>query len=270
MGATRRFRAGRLPRSLRRGADDIRHGRRLETYGIFGLGTTLTALGLFDVVGTRVVQSAVLATVAFLVLHAEPAPARLPVDEVLQDRTSFTQFGVLLRNARDIRVYGPTAVNVVVNTAEIRREVLQRGGTFRIVVQSPEPGQLARTAAQLDTSLDLGETLRSTLGGLRRLAGTPGFDYRLLGFNPGFSLIVVDAHSPDGYLIVETHGFRDESISERMHITIRRRDSPRWFDYWSARFDAIWETAVPEALTAAAPAPSSATGERPAGGPPSS
>ncbi len=265
MGALRRFGAGRLPRGLRRGADDILHGRRLETYGIFGLSTTLTALGLFDVVGTRVVQSMVLATVAFLVLHTEPAPARLPVDEVLQDRTSFTQFGVLLRDARDIRVYGPTAVNVVVNTAEIRREVLQRGGTFRIVVQSPEPGQLARTAAQLDTSLDLGQTLQSTLGGLRRLAGAAGFDYRLLDFNPGFSLIVVDAQSPDGYLIVETHGFRDDSIAERMHITIHRRDSPRWFDYWSGRFDAIWEAAVPEQVRPADPAPAPGAGQDPAG-----
>jgi len=42
-----------------------------------------------------------------------------------------------------------------------------------------------------------------------------------------------------------SHGFKDENIAERMHIVIRRHESPRWFSYWVARFDAMWQTAKP-------------------------
>lgn len=59
------------------------------------------------------------------------------------------------------------------------------------------------------------------------------------------SLIIVNAADLDGYVIFESHGFKDENIADRMHIVIRRRESPRWFSYWVARFDAMWETAKP-------------------------
>jgi hypothetical protein len=42
-----------------------------------------------------------------------------------------------------------------------------------------------------------------------------------------------------------------------MHIVIRRDESPMWFAYWVARFEAIWEAAGP--VLSALPASSADT-----------
>lgn len=243
----------RLPARLRTGLDDIRHRRRLDTYVTFLLGLAVTGLGLSGVVDTRVVGSTVLAGVSFLVLNSVPQRQRPDTEAVLRDRSDYRTVAELLRHARDLRVYGPTAVHVLVNSAEIRREILDRGGRCRVVVQAPDPAQLRMTALQLDSSMDLELTLRQSLSVLRRLGEHPGFAYRLMPFNPGFSLLVVNADAPDGYVIVETHGFQDESIADRMHIRITKAESARWFAYWTARFEALWEAASEDPGTGSEP-----------------
>jgi hypothetical protein len=134
---------------------------------------------------------------------------------------------------------------VLVNSADIRRFVLASGGTVKVIIQDDDSAFLRQTAIQLDDNLDLGHTLRSSVAILNKLAASPGFSYRMLPVNPGFSLVVVNGADPDGYVIFESHGFKDDNIADRMHIVIRRYDSPRWFSYWIARFDAMWETARP-------------------------
>lgn len=229
---------------LHRGIDDLRHGRNLDTYVTFAVGIAVTALGIFDVVHIRFVLGAMLAALAFLVLHAQPIPPAPGLDDVLCDRSSFEPFPALLGKARDVRVYGPTAVHVIIHAAEHRRLLLDRGGRLRIVIQGNDPAQLAWTGEQLDKSLDFGHSHAMSLGELRRLAGVPGFEYRLLGGNPGFSMVVVDADAPHGYLVVEFHGFADVSINDRMHVRIGKTASPHWFAYWLGRFEAIWNAAA--------------------------
>jgi len=136
-------------------------------------------------------------------------------------------------------------VNVLVNSADIKRFVLGTGGIVRVIVQDDDPAALTQTAIQLDDNLDLSRTLYSSLAILDKLAASPGFSYRTLSANPGFSLVIVNATSPDGYVIFESHGFKDDNIADRMHIMIRRHESPHWFAYWVARFEAMWETATP-------------------------
>jgi hypothetical protein len=136
-------------------------------------------------------------------------------------------------------------LHVLVNSADIKRFVLAPGGTVKVLVQDDAPAAIAQSAIQLDDNLDLGHTLRSSLATLRKLAAEPRFSYRKLPVNPGFSLTIVNAVDPEGYVIFESHGFKDENIADRMHIVIRRRESPRWFSYWVARFDAMWEAAIP-------------------------
>jgi hypothetical protein len=137
-------------------------------------------------------------------------------------------------------------VNVLVNSADIKRFVINPGGKVRVIVQDPESTALAQTAAQLDDNLDLVRTLQSSLGILDKLANSPSFSYRKLSANPGFSLVIVNAVESDGYVIFESQGFKDDNIADRMHIVISRHDSPHWFAYWVSRFEAMWETAKEE------------------------
>jgi hypothetical protein len=227
--------------------DDIAQGRHREAYTLFCVGVALSLLGLFGLVAAQIMLSAVLAALTFLVFEtaARPSTGRLPLDQVLQTRDSFGTFSKILPGVRDLRIYGPTAVNAVTNAADIRRYVLRAGGRVRLLTLAEEPQALAAAAFQLDNSLDLGQTLRNSLVTAARLGEQPGFSYRLLPVNPGFSLVIVNADEPDGYLIYESHGFRDDSIADRMHIKIAKADSPRWFAYWATRFEAMWEAAGP-------------------------
>ena len=233
----------------KRTIQDVRQGRHREAYALFIVGVALVVLGLVGVADVPVLLSAILLGLSFLVFHtASEASERAPaLEQVLRSREDFGAFGDLLRDAHDLRIYGPTAVNVLVNSADIRRLVLSSGGTVKVIVQAEEPAALERTAIQLDDNFDLRDTLRSSVAILDRLAVSPGFSYRLLPVNPGFSLVVVNADHAHGYVIFESHGFNDENINDRMHIVISRHDSPRWFTYWVERFDAMWAAASPPA-----------------------
>jgi hypothetical protein len=236
-----------LGRVLRRIADDIGEGRHREAYAVFLLGVVLVVLGLADAASIRVLVSAVLLAVTFLVFQTTRTAGDRPpgLDSVLQSRDDFGAFSQLLPGVRDLRVYGPTAVNVLVNAADIRRFVLDQGGRVQMIVQNGGAEELRRTAEQLDNTLDLASTWRSSLNTLERMSQAAGFEYRVLPFNPGFSLVVVNADSPRGYVIFESHGFQDSNIADRMHLVIRRDESKRWFDYWVGRFEAMWAAARP-------------------------
>jgi hypothetical protein len=229
--------------------EDIRHGRHREAYGLFLIGVVLVVLGLVGVVGDQVMLSAILLALTFLVLHTatEPSDRELPpLDRLLITREGFGAFGRLLPGVRDLRVYGPTAVGLLVHAADIRRFVLHTGGKARFLVLSSDPWALALAAIQLDDNLDLEHALSNSLATLDKLSEEPGFSYRNLPLNPGFSLVIVNADESDGYVIFESHGFKDENIADRMHIVIQRSESPHWFTYWVSRFEAMWETAEPQ------------------------
>jgi hypothetical protein len=231
----------------------VQHGRHREAYALFLVGVTLVVLGLVGVVDVQVLLSAVLLGLSFLVFNtANEASERRPaLDQVLRSRQDFGAFSKLLQEAHDLRIYGPTAVNVLVNSADIKRFVLAAGGIVKVIVQGDDPALLAQSAIQLDDNFDLKPTLSNSLAILDRLAANPGFSFRMLPVNPGFSLVVVNATDSAGYVIFESHGFKDENIADRMHIIIRRVDSPHWFSYWVARFDAMWDTALPPTFPAA-------------------
>ena len=207
----------------------------------------LVVLGFANVVGSQPLLSVILLALSFLVFHTSADQPRMPpaLDQVLCNRQDFGPFSKLLPGVKDLRVYGPTAVNALVAAADIRRFILDVGGTVKFIVQDSESGLIASTAVQLDDNFDFKQTLLSSEAILRRLAVHPAFDYRKLPVNPGFSLVIVNATETDGYVIFESQGFKDDNIADRMHIIIRKQDSPRWFFYWVARFDAMWESSTP-------------------------
>lgn len=232
-------------KASRQAINDIQHGRHREAYALFLVGVILVVLGLADVISDKVLLSAILLALSFLVFHTAAAVSgRAPaLDQVLVGRDTFGPFSQLLPGVRDLRIYGPTAVNVMVNAADIRRYVLDAGGRVRVLVQAPDQHSLHLTSLQLDDNLDLQRTLHNSLAILDRLSSHPGFSYRRLPLNPGFSLVIVNADDSNGYVIFESHGFKDENIADRMHIVISRSDSPRWFTYWVSRFEAMWNAA---------------------------
>jgi len=249
-------------KNLRRVLEDIRDGRHREAYALFLIGVVLVILGLTGVVSGTVMLSAILLALTLQVFHTTQEGNREPaLDQVLAGREKFGAFNQLLPGVRDLRIYGPTAATLLVYAGDIREVVLRAGGQVRVMVLADDQPTRTLAAIQLDDIMDLDHNLRNSLATLRKLASERGFSCRQLPINPGFGLVIVNADDPGGDVIFESHGFKDDNITNRMHIIIRRNDSPRWFSYWVTRFEAMWETGQP--LPDISPGPADGTVARP-------
>lgn len=243
----------------RRIGRDLQSRRNLEAYVVASAALAFAAVSLLgDGVAAELRWTVVLAGIGLLVyeitvpVEHPPGPA-----EALADRTAFdgVPLGPRLRAAREIWLFAPSAAHVLTseNCDTLRRHVLDRsGGCVRVVVLDPGRAEAVRLAAhQLTDSVDFpGQRFeRSLAGSMDRLRAMTGwrcagrFEFRLFGYNPGFSLLALDPNSPEGVLIVEFHGVHNESTSARPHLTLTRSSSQQWFDYWLGQYAHIWQAA---------------------------
>src|SRR5260370_7689945 len=124
--------------------DDVRHGRQREAFALFLVGVALVILGLAGVASDTVLLSAILLALSFLVFDTASAASgdRPALDEVLRGRENFGAFSKLLPGVRDLRIYGPTAVNVLVHSADISPSALSAPATERLLLQHHHPSTL--------------------------------------------------------------------------------------------------------------------------------
>lgn len=192
--------------------------------------------------------AAILAALALLLFKSTaPEDKTVDLDSVLRDRQSFTPFHEFIEGAKVLWIYGPSAVNVLRHADEIKRTVLDRGGSVRVLLQDPEATDgLNILINQLDKIHDLRDDIKTSLRTLEaisqwRTAGT--VEYGVLPYSPGFSLIIVDPDGRDGRLVIEFYGYENDMISQRMHIPIRREQSQYWFEYWDQQYRLMWNSA---------------------------
>lgn len=237
-----------ITRGVRRVRDDILTGKNIELYAVSTLAIILVILGVIDnVITTDIKVTAILAAVALLVFKAtEPEKDAADLDSILLDRQSYGPFRDFIKGGHEVCIYGPSAVNVLANAPDIEREILNKGGKLRVIVQDPnEPASLELLHMQLDKMSHLLETdITRSLSILKSLqAQGDKVDFRLLKFNTGFSMVVVDPNGKEGRVIVEFYGFSNTLITDRMHIEIHRDQSQYWFEYWAKQFENMWQAA---------------------------
>ncbi|MCD2196135.1 hypothetical protein LQ327_22440 [Actinomycetospora endophytica] len=187
------------------------------------------------------------------------SPGRAPTfDQIAEDRSGFDRHPLSERwkSAREVCIFAPSGVNLLsaANADLLRREVLARPrGIVRVVLLDPTCVEAVdQTGHHLDDELDyptqrLGPGIDATMEQLRTMASWPvagSFEYRVLGYNPGFSLLVTNPSQAGGSVIVEFHGFHNEATVGRMHIELTRDVSDRWFAYWVDQFEHMWRRAA--------------------------
>lgn len=242
---------------LRRIGRDLARRRHLDAYVVAAFALVLAVLSLDgDLVSDDVRWSVVLAALGLLVFRVTLPESAGDVETVLRSRVAFDDVSLAsrLRSAHTVCIFGPSAVNVLTpqTVDQLRSSVLaQRDGSVRIAVLDPSAADvLAMAAEQLDDAVDypiqtLPDALDRTVVLLRSMATwkvAGRFEHRFARYNPGFSLVAVDPHEKHGVLIVEFHGFHNESVASRMHIELRRRDSEHWYEYWLDQFESLWTT----------------------------
>ena len=245
----------------RRIAKDVRNREYIDAYSIAFVAFGLAIFSLVpDLVPDTLKWAAVLGGVGLLVLRITiPETCAGSADQLLNDRFAFdkTPFAGRVETASEVWVFAPTGINLlsVHNCELMRNKILGKpDGILRAVILNPSNEQAVQLAVhQLDDSLDypiqdFRDSLTTTERQLRAMRAwkTRGsFDYKLLDYNPGFSLVAVDPTTRNGQIIVEFHGFHNEATSSRMHIELTRQQSERWYGYWTEQFQHIWDASAP-------------------------
>lgn len=238
---------------------DIGARRNVDAYVTSAAALVMAVLSLLGDLVPVNLRWAVLLAAAGLLVYRITVPAVAPgsADTVLADRGSFdtTPLAWRLRGASEVWIAAPSAISLLSpgNCDLIRQEVLAHAtGRLRVMVLDPHGTTAMETAArQLDDAVrysvqHLGPSLDAMVPQLAAMHAwdVPGStEYRLLAFNPGFSIVAVDPDRPDGRIIVEFHGVHNDSAAQRMHLELRRTDSPHWYAYWREQLTHLWTAA---------------------------
>lgn len=230
--------------TLRRIMKDIMAFRNVEAYVIAALAVILAVLGVLDdVVPDNWKMAAILAALALLVFQTTRPEDEAPdLDAVLLNRQAMGSFPDRIRGARTLWIYGPSAVNLLRDMPYIKREILEKNGKVRVIIQDPT-SQVGMDVLhdQMDKTTDLQNSIQMSLDILKNASAWGGIEYRLLPYSPGFSMVVVDPDKRTGQIIVEFIGFRNDLITDRMHLEITRSQSQHWFEHWVHQYEAMWE-----------------------------
>lgn len=236
-------------RLARRISTDILSGKNIETYVVTAIALLVAIVSVVeDVVPLDLQMAAILAALALLVFKTSEPPNRtVDLDSILLDRQSYGPFREFIHGGSVFWVYGPSAVNVLTNSPDLEREILNRGGSIRVLLQDPkEEASIELLHQQLDDmSYLLTDDIRRSISILETLKKRHErqISYRFLPFSPGYSMVVVDPDGREGRLVIEFFGYESQSINDRMHIVIRRNQSNYWFEYWASQYEAMWNAA---------------------------
>lgn len=249
----------------RRIGNDLRNREHYDAYSIAFVAFGLAIFSLVpDLVPDPLKWAAVLGGVGLLVLRITIPDTRAgTADDLLADRFAFDKkpFAERIEGAMEVWVFAPTGINLLSahNCELMRGKVLVKpDGVLRVVTLNPANEQAVQMAVrQLDDSLDypiqdFRDSLATTERQLHAMGGwkvSGNFGYKLLDYNPGFSLVAIDPAARNGQVIVEFHGFHNQATPSRMHIELTRQQSERWYAYWIDQFVRIWDAAVPPAST---------------------
>ncbi len=244
----------KLRRLFREIIDDILNGRHIETYFVTATGLVLIAVEFFGDAPEDLQLTALLMGVTLLVFNlTRRNRSHIDLDSVLKDRQSLPDFREYIKGAQELYIYAPSAVNVLARSPDIEREILERGGKLRVVLQDLNAkNNIAILQDQLDHMAKLLEAdIERSVTILEQLKER-GWDveYRFLQYSPGFSLVLINPDGRDGRAIVEFFGISNDQITDRMHISIEREESTYWLEYWERQFNIIWDKAHSPQLTA--------------------
>jgi hypothetical protein len=244
--------------ALRRMARNIKNREYIDAYSVAFVAFGLAILSLVpDLVPDPLKWAALLGGVGLLVLRITTPETRAgDMDELLEDRFAFDKvsFAERIEGASEVWIFAPSGVNLLSahNCELIRNKVLDKpDGSLRVVILDSSNDQtVALAVRQLDHSLDFPvQDFRDSLAATQRQLGVMSewdvrgnFSFKLLDYNPGFSLVIVNPGSRNGSVIVEFHAFHNTATSSRMHIEISRRQSERWYTYWIEQFQRIWDS----------------------------
>ncbi|NUR60464.1 MAG: hypothetical protein HOV87_17655 [Catenulispora sp.] len=242
---------------------ELSTGENLELYTTVLLALTLAALGMFDVVGDKVLVAATLATLALLAIGSLGSRRRVEdLTELVRahkaGEPSATEFFAKdkpnlreqVRDARDIRILGVTLSRTIRNIVDELQHSARSGGMIKVALIDPTTDAPAQAAARSTISAPPGvfeNRLRPTIDLLIELARTPGaegrVEVRFLPFVPAFGLVLLDAQRSGGRIHVDVYSHK--SAGGDAVFTLAPHRDGEWYPHFEAEFERVWEAGRP-------------------------
>jgi hypothetical protein len=237
---------------------DIKNRHHIEVYALSFASFAVAFVSLFaEQINQDLINSLMLGAIGLLILNISTPQVNNhhTLDHYLDDRTNLGPLAERLKGAKKLYIYAPSAANILNSDRleAIRNEILsKKDGELRVIIQNPNKTEALNILIhQLDHSVDfqlqsLTEEIARTLNQFKLINrwNNPGdSQFKLLDYGPGFSLVLIDPDRNSGQIIVELHGFHNESTRSRMHIVIDKQASERWFTYWYSQFEYMWADA---------------------------
>lgn len=246
-------------RFFRRVLDDIKNRRFWAEYGISLAVIIALGLELFsDLLDTRTVIGLILAVLLVLLLDVtQRNRGEKGLDAYLHTRQQLGPFRERLENKRRLWIFAASAANILSgeNLDAIRAHIMKNSdGELRVVILDPASKAVADAKRQIDEQVtfqvqelreELSQTIKSRFDMIRKWKLPGKFEARVLDFNPGLSMVLVDAYRANGVAIVELYGFGQESTNTRMSVEIKASESAAWFEYWVDQYERMWTMAKP-------------------------
>lgn len=250
-------------RLLRRIRAELSAGENLELYVTVLLAFGLAALGMFDVVGDKVLVAATLATLALLATGTLGSRRRV---EDLSDLVRAQKAGVpsaedfftkdkpglrdQVRDARDVRILGVTLSRTIRNVIDELQQAVRDGAVIKVALIDIQTDAPAQAAARSTISSQPGvfeNRLRPTIDLLVELTRTPGatgrVEVRFLPFVPAFGLVLLDAQRAEGRIYVDVYSHKSAG-GDAVFALAPHRDG-QWYPHYEAEFERVWEVGRP-------------------------
>jgi len=246
-------------RFFRRVFRNIKQRRFLAEYGLVLALLLVVILQFFDdLLDAKFIMNLIMGALVVLILDiTERNQGERGLDAYLHTRDELGSFRQRVDGARRLWIFAASAANILDgdNLDAIRAHIMTRkDGELRVVLLDPGSNAVADAKRQIDEHVtyqvqELRDQLNRTMNtrfDMIRKWGLPGkFEARVLDFNPGLSMVLMDAHRSSGTAIVEVYGFGQESTSKRMSVEIKAAESAVWFEYWVDQYERMWEMAKP-------------------------
>ncbi|SEF65609.1 hypothetical protein SAMN05444920_101299 [Nonomuraea solani] len=231
---------------------DLGTGKNLEIYLTALIALTVGVLGVFDVVNTKVVGAATLATLALVAVNTLGPKqqvaelTRLVESKLAGDGFLSTEKDLKPRiaHANDIRFVGVTLSRTIRAYVDDLQKGLNRGARVRVLVIDPTgtvPEEAARRSTIPDQPDVFEHRVRYTLYVLRDMEGEERLEVRLLPFLPAFGMLMLDPGDDDGVIHVELGTHR--SPGRDPGFTLDGARDHHWCRHFTAEFDRLWEAA---------------------------
>ncbi|AQZ65766.1 unnamed protein product [[Actinomadura] parvosata subsp. kistnae] len=236
---------------------DLGAGKNLEIYLTAAIALVVGVLGVFDLVDTKVVGAATLATLALVAVNAlgprhqvaglakqvaELVRTGMPGEDFLAG--GMKRFDERVAHAHDLRFAGVTLNRTMRSYVNDLRKALERGASVKVLLIDPT-GSVPEEAARRSTIPDQPDVFehraRATLYLLRDLPAREGLEVRLLPFAPAFMVFLLDPGDDDGLVHVSMSSHRSPGPAPGFTLSTRRDHV--WCPYFTAEFDRLWEVA---------------------------